>query len=272
FCSQKGHYSGIRARIFKGPRVSMEDSKFENLMARLNHITPKGSKNNAWKGKISIFDGTNKLSVRSWLSELEAYLQTNPMCVEDALKFIPCHLEGIARDWWYHVIETQGEESVCFFDDFSQKIIGRFDVQTRKDESQGKSSLVFDDIPLVSNDCMWQSVEENPKLLGMVREQPLEAIEASVTLAKDESLTDIQNSSTKEHVFEEKTMEHEPKEEEKSDLHMGKVKLAMEDQFPGENEDNELAGISKAAAHWRQSDDIHDRGKNHEEVPCMDNT
>ncbi|KAH9291172.1 hypothetical protein KI387_043639, partial [Taxus chinensis] len=101
---------------------------------------------------------------------------------------------------------------------------------------------------------------------------PLEAIDAFVTLAKDESLTDIHNSSTKEHVFEEKTMEHEPKEEEKSDLHMGEVKLAMEDQFPGENEDNELAGISKAAAHWRQSDDIHDRGKNHEEVSCMDNT
>ncbi|KAH9330366.1 hypothetical protein KI387_002474 [Taxus chinensis] len=67
-------------------------------------------------------------------------------------------------------------------------------------------------------------------------------------------------------------MEHEPKEEEKSDLHMGEVKLVMEDQFLGENEDNELAGISKAAAHWRQVDDIHDRGKNHEEVPCMDNT
>ncbi|KAH9295870.1 hypothetical protein KI387_039458 [Taxus chinensis] len=118
----------------------------------------------ARKGKISIFDGTNKLSVRSWLSELETYLQSNPMCVEDALEFIPCHLEGIARDWWYYVIETQGEDAVCFLDDFSEKIIGRFDMQAFKDESQGNSSLIFNDIPLVSNDCMGQCVEENSDL------------------------------------------------------------------------------------------------------------
>ncbi|KAH9311919.1 hypothetical protein KI387_026954, partial [Taxus chinensis] len=53
---------------------------------------------------------------------------------------------------------------------------------------------------------------------------------------------------------------------------MGEVQLVMEDQFPGEKKDNEHSGISKATTHWRQVDDIHDRGKNHEEVTCMDNT
>ncbi|KAH9318060.1 hypothetical protein KI387_019829, partial [Taxus chinensis] len=38
------------------------------------------------------------------------------------------------------------------------------------------------------------------------------------------------------------------------------------------NEDQELAGISKPAARWRQIEDIHNQGENYEEVPCMGNS
>ncbi|KAH9292572.1 hypothetical protein KI387_042244, partial [Taxus chinensis] len=79
------------------------------------------------------------------------------------------------------------------------------------------------------------------------------------------------NNYTKEDVFEEKTMGHEPQKREKSDLHMGEDKLSMEDQFLDKNEDQELAGIPKAAARWRQIEGIHDHGENYEEVPCIGN-
>ncbi|KAH9294655.1 hypothetical protein KI387_038243, partial [Taxus chinensis] len=49
-------------------------------------------------------------------------------------------------------------------------------------------------------------------------------------------------------------------------------KLSMEDQFPGKNEDQELAGIPKAAARWRQIEGIHNHGENYEEVPCIGNS
>ncbi|KAH9292183.1 hypothetical protein KI387_042630 [Taxus chinensis] len=111
--------------------------------------------------------------------------------------------------------------------------------------------------------------EEHSKLLGIEREQPMEALEVPITLPRDEPLTDFQDSSVKGHVFDEETMEHEPKKEGKYDAPNCGGELVVEAQSPGDNENTQLAGIFKTAAHKRQVDGVHDFGKNHEEAPCM---
>ncbi|KAH9314910.1 hypothetical protein KI387_023537, partial [Taxus chinensis] len=54
--------------------------------------------------------------------------------------------------------------------------------------------------------------EEEPKLLGIEREQPMGALEAPITIAKVELLTNFQNSSVKTSKFN-RSLKYEPRKE-----------------------------------------------------------
>ena len=47
----------------------------------------------------------------------------------DAIQFASLYLEDAAYDWWYHGMTTQGHDQVTTFEDFSQRVIDRFDLR-----------------------------------------------------------------------------------------------------------------------------------------------
>ena len=49
------------------------------------------------------------------------------MIEEDALQFVILHLEGTTHDWWHHGLVTQGHQNITSYEEFSQKLIKRFD-------------------------------------------------------------------------------------------------------------------------------------------------
>ncbi|KAH9293373.1 hypothetical protein KI387_041420 [Taxus chinensis] len=68
-----------------------------------------------------------KCSARAWLQKLDTYLSLNPMYEEEALKFATLHLEGVAHEWWYHGLITQGHGSITTLEEFSLCLTERFD-------------------------------------------------------------------------------------------------------------------------------------------------
>lgn len=52
------------------------------------------------------------------------------MFEEEAIKFDTLHVEGVAHEWWYHDMVTQGHDSITTIEEFSQRLMERFD---RKD-------------------------------------------------------------------------------------------------------------------------------------------
>jgi len=64
------------------------------------------------------------------LQKLDTYFSLNPMFEEEAIKFATLYLEGVAHEWWYHSMVRQGHGSITTLEEFSQRLIERFD---RKD-------------------------------------------------------------------------------------------------------------------------------------------
>ena len=44
-----------------------------------------------------------------------------------AIQFFVLHLRGIAQDWWQHGLHNQGHKQIKSYDEFTQKLIKRFD-------------------------------------------------------------------------------------------------------------------------------------------------
>ena len=57
----------------------------------------------------------------------------------DVIQFT--HLEDAAYDWWYHGMTTQGHDQVTTFDDFSQRMIDRFDLKDDEEYFKELSKL-----------------------------------------------------------------------------------------------------------------------------------
>ena len=114
---------------------------FREYVDMMNTLMPKKEYNSDHdmsgreiKNKISkftapTFDGTNKISARAWLQKLQTFFTLNPMKESDVVQFTSLHLEDVAYDWWYHGMTTQGHDQVTTFDDFSQRVIDRFDLK-----------------------------------------------------------------------------------------------------------------------------------------------
>ena len=68
-----------------------------------------------------------KLMARAWLQKLNTYFTLSPMMEEDSLQFTILHLEGTTHDWWNYGLITQGHQNITSYEEFSQKLIKRFD-------------------------------------------------------------------------------------------------------------------------------------------------
>jgi hypothetical protein len=52
------------------------------------------------------------------------------MTKSEAIKFSTLHLDGEAHEWWYHGLVTLGHSNITSYEDFTQRLMDRFD---RKD-------------------------------------------------------------------------------------------------------------------------------------------
>lgn len=73
------------------------------------------------------FDGSDNSSARAWIQKLDNYLALRPMEEEEAIKFAMLHLDGVAHEWWYHGLVTLGHRSITTYDEFTNKLIERFE-------------------------------------------------------------------------------------------------------------------------------------------------
>ncbi|KAH9311173.1 hypothetical protein KI387_026208, partial [Taxus chinensis] len=79
--------------------------------------------------KVSLphFDGNDTSSARAWIQKLDNYLALRPMAEEEAIKFATLHLDGVAHEWWYHGLVTLGHRSITTYDEFTTRLIERFE-------------------------------------------------------------------------------------------------------------------------------------------------
>lgn len=83
-------------------------------------------------GKVTLpnFDGSAKSSTRAWIQKLDTYFHLNPMRDVDAIGFATLHLEGDAREWWYHGLIMLGHIHITTYTEFIRRLLERFE---RKD-------------------------------------------------------------------------------------------------------------------------------------------
>jgi hypothetical protein len=83
-------------------------------------------------GKMMVpsFNGSDRGTTRAWVHKLDTYFHLNPMTEEEEIKFSTLHLDGEAHEWWYHGILTLGHANITSYEDFTQRLMDRFD---RKD-------------------------------------------------------------------------------------------------------------------------------------------
>lgn len=107
---------------------------FVEISKRNNHTSrPSDKKELQQKMKMPMFDGGERISARAWLQKLQTYLSLNPMDEDKVVQFASLCLEGSAYDWWHHGLNTQGHKEIHTFDEFSIKVLDRFE---QKDEEE----------------------------------------------------------------------------------------------------------------------------------------
>lgn len=75
---------------------------------------------------IPIFDGEKK-SAKGWLPKLQTYFALCPMIEEKAIPLASLCLEGITYEWWHHGLITQGHNEISTFEEFSRRVLDRFE-------------------------------------------------------------------------------------------------------------------------------------------------
>jgi hypothetical protein len=95
------------------PRTTKSQQNFD-LLHKLGKLT------------ISSFDGSNRCTTRAWVHKLDTYFQLNPITKAEAIKFSTQHLDGEAHGWWYHGQVTLGHVSITTYEDFTQRLMDRF--------------------------------------------------------------------------------------------------------------------------------------------------
>jgi hypothetical protein len=100
----------------KMKRRSKEHYKGDNELGR-----------KARRMELPTFDGSNHISVTTWVQKMDAYLQLNPIEEGKAIKFATLYLMGKAHEWWFHGITTLGHGRITSYQEFTQRLIDRFD-------------------------------------------------------------------------------------------------------------------------------------------------
>jgi hypothetical protein len=81
------------------------------------------------KMTVPCFDRSTKNTVRAWVQKLDTYFQLNPMTKSEAKKFSTLHLDGEAHEWWFHGLVTLCNSNISSYEDFTQRLIDRFDMK-----------------------------------------------------------------------------------------------------------------------------------------------
>lgn len=58
---------------------------------------------------------------------MDIYFQLNRMTELEAIKMAMPHFEGEAHDWWFHGLTTLGHANVISYEDFTRRVVLRFD-------------------------------------------------------------------------------------------------------------------------------------------------
>ncbi|KAH9301004.1 hypothetical protein KI387_012587, partial [Taxus chinensis] len=101
-----------RGRSRPEPKHAMPQREVQNVLGKMS---------------FSTFDVSTKGTTMAWIQKFNTYLSLKPMVEEDAIKFSTLHLEGIAHEWWFHGLVTQGHSEVDAYDEFCQRFIDWFD-------------------------------------------------------------------------------------------------------------------------------------------------
>lgn len=73
------------------------------------------------------FDWGDKCTTCAWVQNSDKYLSLKPMSEEEEIKFSTLHLDGMAHEWWYHGLITLGNRYITSYDEFTNRLIKRFD-------------------------------------------------------------------------------------------------------------------------------------------------
>lgn len=76
---------------------------------------------------FSTYDGTTKCTTRAWVEKMDTYFHLNRMTKVEAIKMATLNLEGEAHDWWFHGLSTTGHANVTSYEDFTRRVVERFD-------------------------------------------------------------------------------------------------------------------------------------------------
>jgi hypothetical protein len=76
---------------------------------------------------LPTFDGSDHIQVTTWVQNMDAYLQLNPMEEREAIKFATLYLMGKEHEWWFHGITTLGHGCITSDQEFTQRLIDRFE-------------------------------------------------------------------------------------------------------------------------------------------------
>ena len=107
FCQLKG----INRGKGKGGGSYTHGTILKHTMGRLFHPT---------------FNGSSKSSSKARVKKLDVYFQLNQM-MEGAIKIATMHLEGEARDWWFHGLTMMGHARVTTYKDFTRRALECFE-------------------------------------------------------------------------------------------------------------------------------------------------
>lgn len=73
------------------------------------------------------FDGIANCTARACVENMDTYFQLNWMAEQEDIKMAALHLEGEAHDWWFHSLNTFGHAQIVSYDDFTRRVVERFD-------------------------------------------------------------------------------------------------------------------------------------------------
>lgn len=93
------------------------------------------------KLQVPSFDG-KKMTTRAWVHQLQKYLVLNPsMTEEEAINFSSLHFDGDALEWWRHGMSNQGYKSITSFEEFTRRLMKRFDRKRENDYFRDLNAL-----------------------------------------------------------------------------------------------------------------------------------
>ena len=80
-------------------------------------------------GRFSLptFDGSPKVSARSWVNKLDTYFHLHQVSEEEALRVVALHLQWKAYAWWLFQSSSLKGRNISSYAIFTRRLVTRFD-------------------------------------------------------------------------------------------------------------------------------------------------